>query len=157
MHSMKSYTITKSFMILLWLLRTHIWPNMGTKNDINNGTKKLRTAWFLLLKCDSFFISIVCSKALKKVWNLEVLREISFSLFPLKQKRWLNPFVLSPFAKLLRYEISDFHGLKYKSNSTWNQDPVDSMHTNLTWKITVSRPKNWAEDPQNCAKKIKKS
>ena len=58
---------------------------------IHYGTKKLRTA-FLLLKHDSCFISMICAKAWKKEWNLEVLREISFSLSPLKQKRWLNRF-----------------------------------------------------------------
>ena len=82
--------------------------------------------------------------------------EISFSLSPLKQKRWLNRFVLLPFAKLLRYEMSDFHGLKYKSKWTWNHDPVHSMHTNVTWKTTVSRPRNRAEDLQNCQKIQKK-
>ena len=99
---------------------------------------------------------MICAKAWKKVWYLQILREISFSLSPLKQKRWLNRFVLLPFAKLLRYEMSVFHGLKYKSNSTWNQDPVRSMHTNVTWKTRVSRPKNRAEDPQNCQKIRKK-
>ena len=28
------------------------------------------------------------------------------------------------------------------------------MHTTVTWKTTVSRPKNWAEDPTNSQKKI---
>ena len=97
-----------------------------------------------------------CAKAWKQVWNLEVLNEISLSLSSLKQKRWLNRFVLLPFAKLLRYEMSDFHGLKYKNNSTWNQDPVHSMRTNFIWKITVSRPKNRAEDTTNCQKNQKK-
>ena len=64
---------------------------------IHNGTKKLRTAWFLLLKHDSCFISMICAKAWKKEWNLEVLREISFLLSSLKQKRWLNRFDLLPF------------------------------------------------------------
>ena len=123
---------------------------------IHYGTKKLRTAWFLLLKHDSCFISMNCAKPWKQVWNLEVLKEISLSISPPKQKRWLNRFVLLPFAKLLRYEMSDFHGLKYKNNSTWNQDPVHSMRTNFIWKITVSRPKNRAEDPTNCQRKSEK-
>ena len=108
-------------------------------DDLHYGTKKLCTAWFLLLKRDSCFISMICAKA----WNLEVLKEISFSFSPLKQKRWLNRFVPPPFAKLLRYKMSDFHDLKYKNNSTWSQDPVHSAHTNLTWKKkTVSRIKD---------------
>ena len=33
--------------------------------------------------------------------------------------------------------MSDFQGQKYKRNSTWSQEPVHSMHTNVTWNITV--------------------
>ena len=35
------------------------------------------------------------------MWNLDVLKKISLSLSPLKQKRWLNHFVLSPFEKIV--------------------------------------------------------
>ena len=107
-------------------------------------------AWFVLHKHD-------LRQGVKKGVKFKLLRDISFSLSPLKQKRWLNRFVLIPFAKLLRYEMSDLNGLKYKNNSTWNQDPVHSMHTTVTWKTTVSRPKNGAEDPPNCKKNRKKS
>ena len=54
------------------------------------------------------------------------------------------------------YQENEFHGLKHKSNSTSNRDPVHSMHTNVTWKIIFSGPKNWAEDQQKCQKKIRK-
>ena len=64
----------------------------------------------------------------KKVSNLEVLSKISFSFSPPKQKRWLKRFVVSLFAKFLRYEMGDFQGQRYKNNSTKNQDQVHSMN-----------------------------
>ena len=89
--------------------------------------------------------------ALKRENGVKFRRlKISFSFSPLKQTRRLNRFrfVLSPFAKQLRYEMSNFHEQKYKSNWTWNQTIFE--------KKTVSRPKNRIKDPRNRQKNLKK-
>ena len=107
------------------------------------GTKKLRSALFLLWKHDLYFISMICAKAWKKVWNLEVLREISFSLSPLKQKTWLNHFAISPYANFIGFVMSDFQRPDYKKRNLKNQDPVHSMPTNVIWKIRKKLPIIW--------------
>ena len=54
--------------------------------------------------------------------------------------------------------MSDFHAQKYKDNSTWVQDPVYSLHSNVTSKLKNNnfKAKNCAEDPQKC-QEIQKS
>ena len=99
---------------------------------------------------------MICATAWKNVWNLEVLREISFSFSPLKQKRCLNRFVLSPSAKLLRYEMWDFYGLKYRKLNFKSRSSAQYAYKRYLKNNSFEAQKSSGRNPKLTTKKSEK-
>ena len=78
---------------------------------------------------------------MKRVPNVEALREIWFLILPVQTEKMVKLLSFSTVCQVFTLGDVEFSWTKYKNNLTWNQAPMPSNNTSVTWNITASRPK----------------